>query len=305
MSFLIVLIFCCGQVYGEESRWSIGYIMGYYKPSLKTLRRVINDSSLAIEQDPNFLLPGSIKDVNRSDRNITVSNIKEKFNYGIEAQYRIKERHSLTFTISIWEGRGKSEDLYDLPILTLDDTVLAPRSAAYNITINQFWIGWRYNLFDNKEHSTLFTNIEFLGVSLSHLTMDSLIKVVAPEFGLSFASVSSTEARGLAYTSRIGMGGEYFLRKWLSFGIKLNYVIGKTLKVKIDRYFPPNFPPVVDVPALAGDSQPTPPPPPEEGDALTFGIDTSSNVERTVRVPIELPLELNGVEASITIRFHF
>lgn len=306
--FLIISIFfglyhSC-YLFAEEPKWSVGYITGYYDPSLKTLNKIIGDRRIAIFQDPNFLMPGNVTDDNRGLRNIPISELRPGIFYGVETQWRINSKSSFLFTMSTWDGVSIGNDIYQIPVLTLAETVDAPRSARYNLIINQYWLGLKYNVFNNNK-GEFFCNLELLGLSISYLTIDSLTKVIAPEFDLNFVSISSTEASGLGYTTRFGFGGEYFFTKWLSMDIRFNYILGKVIRLKIVRYFPPNFPPVIDIPDQAGNVQPEPPKQPQTGDVIIFGADTSTNVTRTLVETQDLTLELNGPELTTSIKFYF
>ena len=83
--------------------------------------------------------------------------------------------------------------------------------------------------------------------------------------------------QGDAFTSRFGIGGEFFVTKSISFGINANYILATTSKVKVKRHFRSSF---FDIPA---------PPPettnlqnvpqiPQTGDPLTTAEVTSENI---------------------------
>jgi hypothetical protein len=193
------------------------------------------------------------------------------------------------------------------------------------LTIKQAWLGWKYNFFQAPDRGRLFLNVGLIGVSMIDFTMDSLVRVNSPD--LSFASVSSTEAEGVAFTSRVGIGGEYFIAPWLSFGVNANYVIGSNSHMKVKRHFRSSF---FNIPA---------PPPetinlqnvpgtPQNGQTLTFDEVQTQNITDICSTPGTLPndgglnpdtcasgpgtqaghpleIELNGFQVTAALRFYF
>jgi len=76
-----------------------------------------------------------------------------------------------------------------------------------------------------------------LAVTRAYLTTDVWMHVYAPEEGFDFYKVVETGISGSGFASYIGAGGEYYLNKWLSVALDINYNIGSVTDMKFDNYF--------------------------------------------------------------------
>jgi len=307
----------------QESRLSVAYTIGVYQPNLKTLNKILGDPHLAILQDPNYLLPRN-RLLPVEVRDIVSPQITGKTDYGLEVQWEVNDRLSLVATLSLWQGTSEAQDILTTFLRQDIPPVNAPRTATYNLTVNQIWLGWKYNLYRDPDKGRFFINVGLIGASRADLTMDSVVRVTSPD--LNFASVSSTEAEGTAFTSRIGVGGEYFITSWLSFGVNANYVIASNTRLKVQRTFRSSF-----------DNIPAPPPettnlqnvpdPPQNGDTVrwahvetqnisdfcdppattTAGTNPDTCAQHNTATPAghDLQLELNGFQVTAMIRLYF
>jgi hypothetical protein len=306
----------------QDSGLSISYVVGVYQPSLRTFNKILGDPSLSILQDPNYLLPRN-RLLPVEVRDIIAPQITGNANYGLEVQWEATEKFSLVGTLSIWNGEAKASDVITTFLRQDLPPVLAPRTATYDLNISQIWLGWKYTLFQDPDKGRFFVNIGLVGISIANLMMDSVIKVNSPQ--LNFASVSSTEAQGIAFTSRLGIGGEYFITPWFSFGVNTNYVIGSSSRVKVKRHFKSSF---FDIPAPPPETQDLAnvPPVPQNGDTLTYATVRTQNITDICDPPARdeqgnvlpntcsrspqaaghpLELELNGFQVSASLRFYF
>ena len=306
------------HAFSEEEKWRVGFLTGIYNPSLETLNKVIANSNQGILQDPNFLLPRS-QEFPANRRNISASALEADLNFGLEIERMIAERHSLVLTLSVWNGESVARD--EIPLFLRADQpepFIFPREARYNVQLNQFWLSWRYHVLENPEVGRLFFNVGLVGFALANFTLDSLVKVVCPDTnpdcpsgGLSFASISSTEASGIGYTTHFGLGGEYYLTDWLSIGASINYILGEVNSLEVDRVFLSGFSQFDEVPpeSLFGTiGIPSPPTLPEVGENLTFAdvsVDTTRNNLEEIGQSFPTKVELGGLSTVFLIRLHF
>lgn len=310
--------------FAQESRLSIAYTTGVYHPSLKTLNKILGDPHLAILQDPNYLLPRN-RLLPAEVRNIVAPELTGKTNYGAEVQWEASHKFSLVATLSLWQGESIAEGVITTFLRQDLPPVSAPRTATYNLSITQIWLGWKYNLYQDPDRGRFFINVGLIGISIANLMMDSVVRVNSPD--LNFASVSSTEAEGVAFTSRVGIGGEYFITSWLSFGVNANYVIGSSAKVKVQRHFRSSFFDIPPPPPETTNLQNVPPVP-ENGETLRWARVETQNISDFCDPPAtldtgsvnpdtcaqhgqgspagrELELELNGFQVTGMLRFYF
>ena len=319
----ILLVLVPSLSFAQESRLSVAYVTGVYNPSLKTLNKVLGDPHLAILQDPNYLLPRN-RLLPAEVRNIVVPPIAGKTNHGLEVQWEATDQLSLVATLSLWQGESIGEDVLTTFLRQDLPPVAAPRSARYDLTVKQIWLGWKYNFFRDPDRGRLFINVGLIGVSIADMTMDSLLRVNSP--GLNFASVSSTEAQATAFTSRIGLGGEYFITSWFSFGVNANYVLGSSSHMKVTRHFRSSFSDIPPPPPETTDLQNIPPTP-QNGETLTWAEVQSQNITDICNPGARLPdgnpnpntcaagpgksagnplkFELNGFQVTAALRFYF
>lgn len=310
--------------FGQESRLSIAYTTGVYQPSLKSLNKILGDPHLAILQDPNYLLPRN-RLLPAEIRNIVAPEITGKTNYGAEIQWEATDKFSLVATLSLWQGESTAEDVITTFLRQDLPPVSAPRTAAYNLSVTQIWLGWKYSLYQDPDYGRFFINVGLIGISIANLMIDSVVRVNSPN--LNFASVSSTEAEGIAFTSRIGIGGEYFITSWLSFGVNANYVIGSSAKVKVKKHFRSSFFDIPPPPPETTNLQNVPPVP-ENGETLRWARIETQNISDFCDPPATtgdgnidpdtcsqhgrgnpagrpLELELNGFQVTGMLRFYF
>ena len=306
------------QAYGEEEKWRIGFLTGIYTPSLETLNKVIANSNQGILQDPNFLLPRS-QEFPANRRNISSPALEADLNFGLEIERMVAERHSVLLTLSVWNGESVAKD--EIPLFLIasqPEPVFFPREARYNVQLNQFWLSWRYHALNDPEVGRLFFNVGLAGFVLGNFTLDSLVKVVCPgsnpncpPSGLSFASISSTEASGFGFTTHFGFGGEYYVTDWLSLGVNINYVLGEVDNLKVERVFLSGFEQFDEVPpeSIFGTvGIPTPPVLPQVGENLTFAevsVNPTANNLEEIGQRFPTKLELDGLSTVFLIRLHF
>ncbi|HIE65142.1 MAG: hypothetical protein ABGX83_11130 [Nitrospira sp.] len=300
----------------EGSTLSVSYTIGTYQPSLDGLNKVLGDPGRGILQDPNYLLPRS-RLLPAEARNIVTPEIAGNINYGLEVEWKAKARISLVGTLSLWTGESQASDTVSLFLRQDFPPRKFSRTARYDLSITQIWLGWKYDLFHDPEQGRFFINIGLIGISIANLTMDAIVRVDANDIDpdLVFTSISSTEARGVAFTSRLGVGGEYFVTEWFSFGVNANYVIGSSSRIKVRRHFRSGFSDVPPPPSETTDLGNVPPVP-ENGDLITEANIRSQNISdfcdpgddiggcgRGSGRPLEL--DLNGFQVNAAFRFYF
>lgn len=286
--------------------WSFALTVGYYQPRLGTLNRILQDTSLTMLQDPNFLLPRN-QDFSFEQRNLAVDGIKGGLTYGVDTFYNTGGPHSFGLSFSSWRGETFAQDTISLFLRSNRDPIDAPRSARYNLILDQIFLEWRYHLFRTPEGKGLYLNAGLVGITLAFFTMDSLVNVVDPD--LSFASVSSDESFGWGYTTRFGVGGDYPLTSWLSIGGRANYVLGNIRQMTVTRHFLagfPNFPAENPLTVRPGVPLPRLFFPPREGRTVSYAsVTTTGDLQEEAGAEREVTLELSGWEGLIEFAVRF
>jgi hypothetical protein len=224
--------------------------------------------------------------------------------------YNTGGAHSFGLSFSGWHGETFGYDM--IPFFLRSDTpaIDVPRSARYNLILDQIFWEWRYHLFRNAQGKGVYLNVGLVGVTFAFLTMDSLVNVVVgPPDPLSFASTSSDESFGWGYTTRFGMGGDYPLTSWLSIGGRANYVLGTIRRMEVTRHFLagfPQFPPDNPLTRRPGLALPTLFFAPRDGVPVTYApVTTDQDLQETAAPGRLLTLELSGWEGLIELSVRF
>ncbi|MDH4228774.1 MAG: hypothetical protein OEW11_03390 [Nitrospirota bacterium] len=294
-----------------RSRWSVGLTVGSYAPDLRKLNAALHNQGEVLLQDPNYLIPRN-QNLPVLTRDISVEGLSGDANYGMEGQWHWFPRMSVLLVATNWQGRVTKSDTITMSLRSNLPPVIVPRTARYNLNLSQMWLGWRYAFFDRPEKVRLFANFGVFGFSTADLTMDALLKVSeAKTLGLNFASISSTEVHGSAYSSRYGLGGEYFLSKHVSVGFHANYVTGEFQRFRVSRYFPSGFSELPPLPPNATNSLPdnvlpTNPALPVVGDPLqTAQVDEPRETVEVVHHPTNVLLSLDGWDLGAMFRVYY
>jgi hypothetical protein len=282
--------------------------MGYYNPRLSTLNHVLEDTSVTVLQDPNFLLPRNLE-FPFEQRNLSVPGIEGGAVYGVDAVYHTGGPHSFALSFSGWHGETFGQDMIPLFLRSDVQSIQVPRSARYNLVLDQLFLEWRYHMLRDAKGKGVYLNVGLVGITFAYLTMDSLVNVVDPLGEVNFASVSSDESSGWGYTTRFGVGADYPITSWLSVGGRANYVLGTVQNMSVTRHFSAGFP---EFPAPQPLSiQPGVPLPqlfftPRDGDLVTYApVTTIQDIQEEVGTRRNLPLELSGWEGLIDLRIRF
>lgn len=292
----------------QLGRLSFGFVTGYYQPDLSTLNGVINTPTQSILEDPNFLLPGN-PNFTVQQKSIVAGEMGGAPMVGLEAQWDLSPSFAVRLTGGVWRGEREASDIIVTFLRSNLPQIQAPRSARYNLILDQFFLDWRYYFINDPKRGRLSLDLGILGMTVGFLTMDSIVRVVDPAApGGAFASISSTEAQGIAYTSRYGLTGEYFFSKKFALGISTHYVLGRMTGLEVKRHFPSGFPqiPIPEPLSLtAGTPTPQPEPQPVPGENVSFATAVTQGNQTLKGRPQDLVLELNGLEVSGYLRFYF
>ena len=313
-----------GRAYAEDEDpvVSVGLRAGLYRPSLRTFNRVTSDRTISIIQDPNFLLPRNPQ-FPANERTINTPSMGWDADYGADIAFRLNKEFSIVLSTETWSTFVVAQDTVPFLIRQDEPYLFVPRSARFNLQINQYFVSWRYHFFNQPRKKNFYFDLGLLGLAQANLTMDALMNVVSPIVpNGGFASISSTEATGYGFVFHTGIGGEYFLTRWLSVGLQAQYVLGNIDKLKITRVFESGFAGNPAVPSPPGvfpqpfpppEAQlqapnvfPTPQPSPLVGQVIGYAPVTVQNSNREVwPIPQNLPIELDGYDITFLFRIHF
>ena len=230
---------------------------------------------------------------------------------GLQLQVDLTPRYALFFgnSIAVYDSEKK-----DVRNFFVGFNIPSDRVTRFSLSLNQIWFGVkRYWTFKEKSEarsqkqettpatslptegggtmggggekpiSRFYIEMGMLAVTMAHLTTDVWLHVYAPEEGFDFYKVTETESEGNGYATFLGVGGEYFIRKWLSVGLDADYTLGMVRKFRFKRYF------TVD---------------PLEKDIIKPGtIVMYTDLRKGAMLPLNIDLE--GVDIKGQVRFYF
>ncbi len=296
----------------KPRRFSVGLTAGNYAPDLRQLNHALATPGLAILQDPNFLIPQN-QDLPVGVRDVAAPALASQVNYGAEAQWVLTRRLSILVMALNWQGRSTISDTITMQLRSNLPSVQVPRTARYNFNLNQIWLGWRFNLFNEPKLGRLFINVGLAGLSVADFTIDALLKVNQPDQPRirDFASISSTEFHGTSFSSRYGGGGEVFIGQNISLGFNFNYTFGEIQSFRVRRYFPSGFSELPPLPpetiaGLPDNVLPNIPALPLEGDVLsTAQVTVTRDNTEIVGESTPVSIDLDGWEFAFTLRIYY
>lgn len=303
-------------------QWSLSVVEGYYQPSLDDLNYVLKYKGVELGPRNTEAKPAPYAVVYQGsspDNMPDMSPLSPKI--GLQFQADINPRYALIFGSTVATFDSMKRDVrpffvgFSIPAtretrfsLLLNQFWLGARrywvwgepvdrSKKQEVT-GQKDVGIRNRHSDKatevvkqgqqtlsyiKERTRVYGEMGILAVTRASLTTDVWLHVYAPEDGFDFYKVTETGARGSGYATYIGMGGEYFIKRWLSLGLDLDYIIGGVKDLKFDHFF------TVD---------------PLEKDIIKIGDKVLTTDLRNGRIK-PLFIDLEGLDYKLQIRVYF
>jgi len=207
----------------KDKHWSVSPLLGVSSPKLKLLNDGEFKSPIAGRGTIVFQ-----EDVSSENFIYNIENDLPSIDYGTDAglefQLHLNNQDAFVMGISNWEGVSTSVVISEIPFQGVLSKVAVERSG--NISAMQYYLGWKRNIIQKPKKYNLY----------SKFTLNEIFDVDYKEnlvFGFQTGPaetfkrliVMQTQATGIM-TFQLGVGMEYFLRDWLSFGFDSSYVIG-------------------------------------------------------------------------------
>ncbi|MGH7273626.1 MAG: hypothetical protein ACREIQ_04125, partial [Nitrospiria bacterium] len=145
-------------------RLSFGFVTSYYAPELSTIDGILSNTQLAIVADPNYLLPGNPA-FRVEARNLVVEEMGANPFVGLETQWEFSPTFALRFSGGVWQGEGLASDTIATFLRSNLPQIEVPRSARYNLVLDQFFLDWRYFFLSDPRRGRISLDLGILGVS--------------------------------------------------------------------------------------------------------------------------------------------
>jgi len=223
---IIFIVFAItGGLVAAEVRWSVSPILGVHKPDLGLINDKVLGAELPITGE--LIFPGT--DRSRQVR-YSVDNPLTQIRFGTEAglefQMEIDQKNHLVIGLSSWEGGGSSLVKTTLPFQgQLVDTVYERRA---NMSYLQYYIGWRRDLFVKHKKYKIYSRLMLNEVFDIDFRESFVFEFTDPsDSDITFKRITKLDTQATGHLMlQPAIGGEIFMRDWLSVGFDVGYVIG-------------------------------------------------------------------------------
>jgi len=227
--FSLLLIFVAyaamGSLVVAEIRWSVSPILGIHKPDLGLINDKVLGARLPITGELQFPDGEGARQVRYNVEN-PLTQIRFGTEAGLEFKMEVGQKNYFVIGLSAWEGGGTSLVKTTLPFQgRLVDTVYERRA---NMSYLQYYLGWRRDLFVKhkkyKIYSRLLLNevfdIDFRESFVFEFTDSS-------NSAATFKRITKLETQATGHLMiQPAIGGEVFVREWLSIGFDVGYAFG-------------------------------------------------------------------------------
>jgi len=221
---LIVLLMICFLYVPAQAadwKWSVSPLLGVYSPQMGDL----------YNKEFQAPLPGKggiVVDEEASvDYNFTVENPLPRIRFateaGIELQLEFNEKNRLLIGMGSWEGVSTSVIRTEMPFQGELSRLVYERSGRISTT--QYFIGLRHDLI-NKGKRRLYLRTTLNEIMDVDYKEDLTFAFTSgPAEGFKRVVDMQSQATGILML-QLGLGGEMFLRDWLSVGFDAGYMKG-------------------------------------------------------------------------------
>jgi len=207
----------------QEKIWTVSPLLGISSPELKLLNEGEFKSPIAGRGTIVF-----DEDASSEDFFYKIDNELPSIDFGtqagIEFQLALNSRDAFVMGTSIWEGVSTSVVTTEIPFQGVLSKVVLERSGK--MSAMQFFLGLKRNIVQKPKKYNLYTKFtlhEIFDVDYKENLVFGFQTGPAETFKRLL--VMETQSTGILMF-QLGVGFEYFLRDWLSFGFDTAYAIG-------------------------------------------------------------------------------
>lgn len=224
----------------EFPRWSVTPLLGIHSPRLSLLSDQLYKNNLIGDAEILVYEGGVGSGAQGEDIDENITEIKP-FEYdsrlpeirggalsGVEFQWQPNDRHGFIIGFGSWENTAESKTIGNLPLQQYFVTNRVASDRRARISFTEYTLGWRYNLKarDNFRFYGRLSLHELFDIDyredMVFLFTDSPI---ADLIGVRRVMVVEAQTASLQLF-QAGLGGEWFMRDWLSLGVEGGYLFG-------------------------------------------------------------------------------
>lgn len=205
--------------------------------------------------------------------------------FGVEAEWRVRPRFSLIALTSFWEGESTAVESNEI---LFQDFGIVPFTGKRitRVSFTEYGLKGRYHLAEERRRYRLYIELGFIDQVNVRYTEDfSYIFEANGQQFLRNVLATATSRGGYLLTG--GIGGDYYLTRWMALNASANYRMGKATPLFYKSYRHTFL----------------------EQDAISGAVGTSSffpkSGDRVANNGHPLQLELTGWEALVGLRIFF
>lgn len=225
----LVLVFIAqavaGGVVSAEVRWSVSPILGIHAPDLGLINSKVLGTKLPITGELLFQDAAGPRQVRYSVDN-SLFQIRSGTEAGLEFQMEVNKRNHFVIGLSAWEGGSTSMVRTTLPFQgKMIDTVYERR---VNMSYLQYYLGWRRDLIVKHNKYKIYSRLtlnEVFDIDFRESFVFEFTDTLNSDTTFKRITKLETQATGhMMFQPTIG--GELFMRDWLSLGFDVGYAFG-------------------------------------------------------------------------------
>lgn len=238
-------------------QWSLSIVEGYYLPNLTELNYILRNRSVEIGPRNTEARPSPYPVIYQGISPEMPEMSPTSAKLGLQLQADINPRYAIVFGGSMATFDSTSRDIRPFFV---GFSIPATRETRFSLSLNQVWLGgkryWTFEKDSSKKGAgsskqaagsteqvagkpapRFYAEVGILAVTRAYLTTDVWLHVYTPEEGFDFYKVTETGSNGNGYATYLGIGGEYYIKRWLSIGLDIDYTVGGVGDIKFDYYF--------------------------------------------------------------------
>lgn len=220
---ILVLVHAMAVAQEKEKIWTVSPLLGISSPELKLLNEgefkspIIGSGVLVFVDDV-------ISEAFLFEIDNDLPEIDFGTDAGLEFQLALNSRDAFVMGTSIWEGVSTSVVTTEIPFQGVLSKVAMERTG--NVSAMQFFLGWKRNIVHRPKKFNLYTRFTLHEIFDADYKEDLVFAFQSgPADTFKRLIVMKSQSTGILMF-QLGMGLEYFMRDWLSFGMDTAYAIG-------------------------------------------------------------------------------
>ncbi len=223
LTFIIFVLVSSATM--AEVRWSVSPVLGVYSPDLGLINDKVLGASLPVSGELLFQDGGGPRQV-RYDVDNPLSRIKYGAEAGVEFRMELSQRNHFVIGLSSWEGGSTSRVRTTLPFQgRLTGTIYTRRAS---IAYLQYYLGWRRDLVKKHKKYNIYSRVllnEVFDIDFRESFVFEFTDTSSD--GATFKRIAKLETQATGHMMlQPAVGGEFFMRDWLSVGVDLGYAFG-------------------------------------------------------------------------------